>query len=118
MLLMGVLKLAYVLRTAAACAAGFVPPSNPHDTVQLFSSITEALEHLWQQDIAQVRNFNTVSKLQRSAAPNSCGKAAVAARAAGLGPRQPLHDIYSSSGESWSGVLCFCQFALAQYSAQ
>lgn len=40
---------------AAACAAGFVPPSNPHDTVQLFSSITEALEHLWQQDVAQVR---------------------------------------------------------------
>jgi hypothetical protein len=43
---------------AVACmhvsSAGFVPPSNPHDTVQLFSSITEALEHLWQQDSSQV----------------------------------------------------------------
>jgi hypothetical protein len=33
---------------------GFVPPSNSHDTVQLFSGLNEALEHLWQQDLAQV----------------------------------------------------------------
>lgn len=34
---------------------GFVPPSNPHDTVQLFGGLSEALEHLWQQQLAQVR---------------------------------------------------------------
>jgi hypothetical protein len=33
---------------------GFVPPSNPHDTVQLFGGLSEALEHLWQQELSQV----------------------------------------------------------------
>jgi hypothetical protein len=33
---------------------GFVPPSNPHDTVQLLGGLSEALEHLWQQDLAKV----------------------------------------------------------------
>lgn len=33
---------------------GFVPPSNPHDTVQLFGGLIEALEHLWQQELSQV----------------------------------------------------------------
>lgn len=32
----------------------FVPPSNPHDTVQLFGGLIEALEHLWQQELSQV----------------------------------------------------------------
>jgi hypothetical protein len=34
---------------------GFVPPSNPHDTVQLFDGLSEALEHFWQQELSQVR---------------------------------------------------------------
>lgn len=34
---------------------GFVPASNPHDSMQLFSNITEALEYLWWKDLAQVR---------------------------------------------------------------
>ncbi|KAF6264965.1 hypothetical protein COO60DRAFT_1634018 [Scenedesmus sp. NREL 46B-D3] len=46
---------------------GFVPPSNPHDTVQLFSSITEALEHLWQQDVAQGKSGAELSPLYRQA---------------------------------------------------
>lgn len=33
---------------------GFVPPSNPHDTVQLFGGLSEVLEHLWQQELSQV----------------------------------------------------------------
>ena len=33
---------------------GFVPDSNPHDSVRLFGNISEALEHLWWQDKAQV----------------------------------------------------------------
>ncbi|WIA11509.1 hypothetical protein OEZ85_011622 [Tetradesmus obliquus] len=46
---------------------GFVPPSNPHDTVQLFSSITEALEHLWQQDIRQGQAAADLSPLYKQA---------------------------------------------------
>lgn len=47
---------------------GFVPASNPHDTVQLFGGLTEALEHLWQQDLAQVwavRSTKSNCKLSR-----------------------------------------------------
>lgn len=42
---------------------GFVPASNPHDTVQLFGGLTEALEQLWQQDLAQVRALRSTSAL-------------------------------------------------------
>lgn len=34
---------------------GFVPASNPHDTVQLFGGLSEALEHFWEQELSQVR---------------------------------------------------------------
>eukprot|EP00878_Enallax_costatus_P034695 GHUV01038494.1.p1 GENE.GHUV01038494.1~~GHUV01038494.1.p1 ORF type:complete len:140 (-),score=24.57 GHUV01038494.1:428-847(-) len=37
---------------------GFVPDSNPHDGVKLFGNISEALEHLWWQDQAQVSGHN------------------------------------------------------------
>lgn len=33
---------------------GFVPDSNPHDSVQLFGNVSEALEHLWWQEKAMV----------------------------------------------------------------
>lgn len=33
---------------------GFVPSSNPHDSVELFKNITEALEHLWWMGMSQV----------------------------------------------------------------
>jgi hypothetical protein len=36
---------------------GFVPPSNPHDTVQLFGDLSEALEHLWTQELAMVGDW-------------------------------------------------------------
>jgi hypothetical protein len=49
---------------------GFVPPSNPHDTVQLFSGLNEALEHLWQQDLAQVGSRH--SKLHLQGVRNLC----------------------------------------------
>lgn len=42
---------------------GFVPASNPHDTVTLFGGLSAALEHLWQQDLALVSETRQVKSL-------------------------------------------------------